>query len=91
MGVITKNLDSRPYVGKRRKSGKVRVKTSEEAAWLDSFFNGTPNCEQVTDITRGKVYDVVCVEGFGDVEDITIIDDSGNEQVLGSFFFDEVE
>lgn len=91
MSVITKNIDSRPYVGVRMAKGKVRVKTSEEAPWLDKYFNGTPNCSQVTEVTRGKVYDVVSVEGFGDCEDITLIDDNGEETELADFFFDEVE
>lgn len=90
MSVITKNLDSRHYTGRRRAKGKVRVKTHEEAAWLDHYFDGTPNYSQVTGITRGKVYEAVCVEGFGDVEDVTIINDFGKEQTLGDFFFVEV-
>lgn len=91
MSVITKNIDSCPYTGTRAVRGRVRVKTSEEATYLDNFFNGTPNWDQVTGITRGKVYDVIKVEGFGDVEDITIIDDNGEEQELADYFFTEVE
>ena len=91
MSIMTKNIDARPYTGERRVEGKLRVKTSEEAPWLDKYFNNTPNCEQVTEVTRGKVYDVVKIEGFGDCEDITIIDDNGEELVLADFFFAEVD
>lgn len=77
-----------PYTGKRYLFGYVRVK--ENAPWLDGYFNGATDYEQVTGITRGKIYEVTCVEGFGDVEDVTFIDDNGNEQTLGSFFFEEV-
>lgn len=87
MSIITENIDSSPYTGVRNCKGKVRVKTHEEAAWLDKFFNGTPNVSQVNGITRGKEYEVVKVEGLGDCEDITIIDDNGEEQILGDFFF----
>lgn len=91
MSIITNNIDSRPYTGVREIKGRVRVKTSEEASWLDGFFNGIPIYDQVTGVTRGKIYDVIRVEGFGDIEDITIIDDNGEEHSLGSFFFVEVE
>ena len=82
MSIITPNIDASPYTGIRNVKGKVRVKTHNDAPWLDNFFTG---------ITRGKTYDVISVEGFGDVEDITIIDDNGTKQTLGDFFFDEIE
>lgn len=44
----------------------------------------------ITGVTRGKIYEVVSVEGFGDGEDVTFIDDNGNLQCLGDFFFEEV-
>ena len=91
MSVITENIDSRPYTGTRTVKGRVMVKTSEEAPHLDNFFNGTPNWDLVTGVTRGKVYDVVKVEGFGDCEDITFIDDNGEEQTLADYFFTEVK
>ena len=75
----------------RNVKGKVRVKTSDEAWWLDKYFDNTPNCDQVEGITRGKTYEVVRVEGFGDCEDITIIDDNGKEHTLADFFFAEVD
>lgn len=39
----------------------------------------------------GKIYDVIRVEGLGDCEDVTIIDDLGNETELADFFFEEIE
>ena len=47
MSVITKNIDCRPYTGKRNVKGKVRVKTSDKAKWLDGYFDGNPNYTQV--------------------------------------------
>lgn len=91
MSIITPNIDASPYTGVRNVQGKVRVKTHDDAPWLDNFFNGKENCDQITGITRGKTYDVISVEGLGDVEDITIIDDNGTKQTLGDFFFDEIE
>lgn len=90
MGIITAGIGRRPYTGVKNVKGKVRVKTHDEAPWLDNYFNGSPRAVQVTGVTRGKVYEVVCVEGFGDCEDIMIIDDNGQLQRLGSFFFEIV-
>ena len=44
----------------------------------------------IAGVTRGKIYEVVSVEGFGDGEDVTFIDDHGHLQCLGDFFFEEV-
>lgn len=89
MGVLRENIDANPYTGKRNISGKyLRLKTDK---WLDKFFDGTPNVEQVSGVTRGKIYEVIAIEGFGDCEDVTIIDDNGNEQEFGDFFFEEVD
>lgn len=87
MSILTKDIDSTPYTGKRNVKGKLRISEKE---WLDSFFNGTPNVEQVIGVTRGKVYDVIAIEGYGDCEGVTFIDDNDNEHTLGSFFFEEV-
>ena len=87
MGVITENIDSHPYTGIRDVMGKVRVKTHDEAPWLDSFFDGTPNTQKVTGITRGREYDAIRGEGFGDVENITIVNDYRKEQTFADFFY----
>ena len=82
-------LSNYPYTGVRNVSGKLKVSDTKD--WTKPFFDGSPNYEQVTGITRGKVYDVVRKEGYGDVEDIIIINDNGEEAKYGSFFFEEVE
>lgn len=88
MSVLRESIDANPYTGKRNVSGQyLRLRTDQ---WLDKFFDGTPNVEQVEGVTRGKIYAVVAIEGFGDCEDVTIIDDNGNEIELGDFFFEEV-
>ena len=88
MSVLRKNIDANPYTGKRNTNGEyLRLRTDK---WLDEFFNGTPNVAQVTGVTRGKIYEVIAIEGFGDCEDVTIIDDNGNELELADFFFEEV-
>ena len=84
-------MDSHPYTGSRSCHGKVRAKTAEEASWLNSHFDGSPNYEQITTITRGKEYDVIAKEGYGDVEDIIIINDNGIKQSFGDFLFVNVE
>ena len=72
----------------RTVNGKyLRLSTKES---LNHFFDGTPTVEQVEGVTRGKVYEVIAIEGFGDCEDVTFIDDNGNKQELADFFFEEV-
>lgn len=86
--VLRENIDCNPYTGVRTVKGKLRVKTD---GWLKPYFNGADRYEQVHNVTMGKVYDVIRVEGLGDCEDVTIIDDLGNETELADFFFEEVE
>lgn len=88
MSILRKNIDERPYTGKRIVKGKLKLSEKE---WLNMFFDGTPNAEQVTGVTRGKIYDVILVEGFGDVESVTFIDDNKDIQTLGGYFFEEVD
>lgn len=88
MSVLRKNIDTNPYTGKININEEyLRLSTKES---LNHFFDGTPSVEQVKGVTRGKVYKVVAIEGFGDCEDVTIIDDNGNELELADFFFEEL-
>ena len=89
MSVLRKNIDATPYTGKRTTSEKY-LRVRDNAKWLDGFFDGTPNYNQVVGVTRGKIYEVVAIEGYGDCENITIIDDNGKNQTLADFFFEEV-
>ena len=86
--IFRENIDSNPYTGIQKISGKVKVK---ETDFIKNFFNGTENFEQVKNVTPGKIYNVVQKEGHGDVEDIFIIDDANEIHSLGDFFFEEVE
>ena len=42
-------------------------------------------------MTPGKIYEIYKVEGYGDCADFYFKDDSGKEQYLADFFFEEVE
>lgn len=86
--VLSEDIDRHPYTGIRQVTGKVRVK---ECSYLAGFFNGADNYNQVKNVAPGKIYEAVRAEGFGDVENITIIDDSGAEHPMADFFFEEVE
>lgn len=89
MSILRENIDSNPHTDLRDiNNGQLRVKA--DADYLDGYFNGSPNYVQVKNITRGKVYDVVCVRGHGDCEDVTVIDDAGNHHTLADFFFEEL-
>lgn len=87
MKVLTQNIDTNPYVGTHKIQGQLKLSTK---TWLDNYFNGTPNYDQVTGVTRGKIYNVISTTGYGDVEDITFINDHNELQTLGSFFFEEI-
>ena len=89
MSVLRENIDANPYTGKRNVSEEY-LRINENAKWLNGFFDGSPNYHQVTGVTRGRVYEVVAIEGHGDCEDVTIIDDNGNKLTLADFFFEEV-
>lgn len=52
------------------------------------FFDS--KAKQVREVTRGKIYDVILVEGFGDVENVILIDDNKDIQ-LGGYFFEEID
>jgi len=69
---------------------KFKVKVTEKEG-LKKFFDGTADTEQIQDVTPGKVYEIYKVEGYGDCADFYFKDDSGKEQYLADFFFEEVE
>ena len=82
------NLDSHPFTVERKVNFKVKVTEKER---LKKFFDGTADTEQIQDVTPGKVYEIYKVEGYGDCADFYFKDDSGKEQYLADFFFEEVE
>ena len=45
---------------------------------------------QVENVTIGKTYEICAVEGYGDVADFIFINDIGEEDKLGEFFFEEI-
>lgn len=81
--------NSCPYTGTREVKGKIRTVDKGKKPWIDGHFNGQENYSQVKNITQGKEYDVIRTTGYGDVQDITVIDDVGEEQTLGAFFFED--
>lgn len=82
------NLDRHPFVGEREVSFKARI---SEKPFLDGYFNGNPKYTQIENVTRGKVYEIYKVEGFGDMAEFYFSDDEGKEQGLCEFFFGAVE
>lgn len=82
------DLDSRPFTGERKVDFKAKISEKE---FLNGYFNGTPNYDQVKDVTRGKVYDIYKVEGFGDMASFYFINDAGKEDCLCDFFFEKAE
>ena len=79
-----KYLDKHPFTGMRNVDFDAKISTSEH---ISKFFNGTKNFEQVRNVTQGKVYHIFKVEGMGDVAEWYFINDIGQEDVLGDYFF----
>ena len=67
---------------------KAKVTENER---LKKFFDETAGTERIQDVTPGKIYEIYKVEGYGDCADFCFKDDSGKEQYLADFFFEEVE
>lgn len=91
MSKILIDLDLCPYTGTKELKGKLRVPDKGERPWIDGYFDGRENYSQIKNITQGREYNVIRAKGYGDVQDITVINDVGEEQTLGDFFFEEVE
>jgi hypothetical protein len=87
MNRLDYDTDKYPFTGKRKVNIPVIASNKE---WLAGHFDGREKFEQVTGITRGKQYIITEIEGFGDVFDVTFINDNGEQQTLGSFFFEDV-
>ena len=85
--ILAENIDSHPYTGERNIKGYLKLSTKK---YLDNFFDGSVNYQQVENITRGKIYEVISVIGYGDGEDVIILDDNGNEHRLADWFFEEL-
>lgn len=85
--ILTKSIDSHPYTGTRYVNGFLKL---SEKNYLDHYFDKSVNYDQVVNVTRGKIYQIIKVIGYGDVEDIIFINDMGEEQRLADFFFEEL-
>ena len=82
------NLDSHPFTGERKVNFKAKVTEKES---LKKFFSETVGTKWIQNVTPGKIYEIYKVEGYGDCTDFYFKDDSGKEQYLADFFFEEVE
>lgn len=81
-------LDRHPFTGERKVNFKAKVTEKES---LKKFFSETVGTKWIQNVTPGKVYEIYKVEGYGDCADFYFKDDSGKEQYLADFFFEEVE
>ena len=64
-------------------------KTRNHSCYLFQLTVGTVSYTHL--VTIGKVYEIHAVNGYGDVSDFIFTDDLGNENRLGSFFFEDAE
>ena len=72
---------------------KVKLKSMEELkrCKLSCFFDGSESCEQIKRVTMGREYEIHAVEGFGDMIDVFVTDDFGEEYRILSAFWEEVD
>lgn len=82
-------LDDHPFVGKIKIEPPIKVKLVDNAL-TKRFFDGSDNVEQITNLTFGKTYEIFEIEGFGDMSDVSVIDDNGEVDKFISNFFEEV-
>jgi len=82
------DLDRHPFTGERKVNFKAKVTEKES---LKKFFSETVGTKWIQNVTPGKIYEIYKVEGYGDCVDFYFKDDSGKEQYLADFFFEEVE
>ena len=83
-------MDSHPFVGRRTVNPPIRVRLKDNKH-IRRFFDGTPNYEQVTNLTIGKVYEIYEVEGFGDVADAFVIGDNDKVEEIAIDWFEAVK
>lgn len=82
------DTDKRPFTGKRSVDIPVTLSDKE---WIKGYFDGSKDYDQITGVSKGKVYTIIEVEGYGDVFDVTFVDDNGELQTLASFFFEDIK
>jgi hypothetical protein len=82
-------LDDHPFVGKIKIKPPIKVRLVDNAL-TKPFFDGSDDVEQITNLTFGKTYEIFEIEGFGDMSDVSVIDDNGEVDEFISNFFEEV-
>lgn len=83
-----KDLDNHPTTEKYRVSFNAVLATPESKPHLADYFNGSPKATQVKNVTPGKIYEIVQVEGFGDCCDFKFFNDVGDFMELADFFWE---
>ena len=78
------------FTGRREINPPIKVRLKDED-WIRGYFDGTPHYEQVTTLTLGNIYEIHAVEGFGDVADAFVTDDTGKEMEVIIDWFANVE
>lgn len=79
-------IDKKPFSGTMDTNFYAKI---SEAEYLNSYFNNSPNTVQVKNVTRGKIYHIYQINGFGDGMDFCFKNDIGLQEQLGDFFFEQ--
>lgn len=80
------NCDKHPFTGIINVNFNAKI---SEENWIKPYFNGHPNYEQIENITPGKTYHIYRIEGYGDICEFYLKDDTDTETKLGNFLFTE--
>lgn len=90
MSSILEHYKRITFTGRREINPPIKVRLKDELR-IRRHFDGTSDCEQVTTLTIGNVYELHAVEGFGDVADAFVTNDVGEEEEIILDWFDEAE
>jgi hypothetical protein len=70
----------------------VKITTNEKLrADVIKHLNGEDGYEKISTISLDKNYRITKITGYGDVFDVTIINDLGKEETFGEWFFEDID
>jgi len=71
---------------------KVRITTYPKLRRdVENMLNGVEGFEKVDTVSLDKEYQVIKITSYGDPFDVTIINDKGEEERFGEWFFEDVD
>lgn len=70
----------------------VKITTNEKLrADVVNHLNGVDGYEKIDTISLDKEYHITKIIGYGDVFDVIIVNDLGEEEEFGEWFFEDID